>query len=115
LLRQDIANTGWPDGFELTIATVYAPGAVQVADQLHRVGIATQILALEEARIDTLLATGQIHLVLFTWATPENRERWIARVSEVNILDLYTVPINYLASPTLTITFTSNGWPLPSR
>jgi hypothetical protein len=115
VLRQELANTGWPDGFELTIGNIYAPGALLVAGQLNRVGITSQVLPLEEARIDAFLETAQLHLVLVSWPTPKIRDQWAARVGEENVLDLYSIPISYLAAPDLTITFTPNGWPLPSR
>ena len=61
------------------------------------------------------LSSGQIHLALVAWTASEQRETWVTRLSSANVIDLYTIPISYLALPELTITFTQGGWPLATR
>jgi hypothetical protein len=114
-LRLQLANAGWPDGFHLTTAYAYTPGAVEMVEQLQAIGISSQMLLMTDADIAAELDDGQIHLALVTWTAPEQRERWETLVGSANVLDLYTIPISYLAMPELTITFTANGWPLVTR
>jgi hypothetical protein len=115
LLRQELANAGFPDGFDLTIGHTYTPGALQIAKQFDRIGLITRLLLMDESELMAAFASGQLHLALIAWTTPESRQEWAAHFGEENVIDLYALPISYLASPGLSITFTVNGWPLAAR
>jgi hypothetical protein len=105
-LKAELANAGWPDGFDVIIAHDAIPGMAQIVEQLQTIGIHGQL---------TLLVEGEntrYHLALVMWTTPEERAQW---GQDSNLIDLYALPISYWASPDLTITFTPAGWPLPNR
>jgi hypothetical protein len=106
-LRAELANAGWPDGLDFSLAyeNVIALNALQALWQaLH-----SQInpFPLQNLR-------GETHLILFAWSTPDQRTAFTEQFSGVAI-DLLTVPISYWAAPGLQIDYSPQGWPLPTR
>ena len=91
-LRSRLANAGYPDGFDLTLAA-FAPGADVLARLLEAVGIHTRIVT---------AADEPAHLTLTTAPTTD-------------ALTLLTLPIRYRAVDGLTITFTPAGFPVAQR
>jgi len=115
ILRADLANAGWPDGFSLILGSAYAPGAAKISEQFGRLHINLQTIVMTAAQLQTALKTGDVQLGLFVWTTAEERQQWEAEFGEANIVDLFTVPISYHAAADLNITFTPGGWPLVAR
>ncbi|MEP7291397.1 MAG: hypothetical protein ABI835_06415 [Chloroflexota bacterium] len=91
-LRADLANAGYPDGFDLTFAVEITPVAEVLAQQFAALGIQVRLVPAGEVA----------HLMLTTVPTP-------------NAILLYTLPISYRAVAGLTITFTPSGFPIISR
>jgi hypothetical protein len=113
-IRTELANAGWPDGLILSMAYAAAPGAAQIAEQLVSVGINAHLSAMTNGDLNTAFNDGIIQAAFITWETPNERQEWVSRFGDANVIDLYTVPISYLAVSGLTITFTPGGWPIPA-
>lgn len=113
--RVELANAGWPDGINLNLAYMFAPGAAQAAAALQAARIWTQPAQMTAEALNSALEAGQIHLALIVWTTPDERAAWAERAGAANLVDLYTVPIGYQAVPGLNITFTPSGWPIANR
>ncbi len=96
-LRRDLANAGYPDGFDLTLASRYAPGAEALAQRLSALNLQTRI---------TTNPDEAAHLILTT--APTESEAPAA-------IPLLTIPIRYRAVEGLTITFTPSGYPIVER
>ncbi len=89
-LRRDLANAGYPDGFDLTLVSRYAPGAEALAQRLDALNLQTRI---------TTNPDEPAHLTLTTEPTD-------------GAIPLLTIPIRYRAVEGLTITFTPAGYPI---
>ena len=89
-IRSDLANAGYPDGFDVTVTA--APGADALAQLLDAVGIETRIIT----------TVGEAtHLTLVSGQTPP-----------ANAIPLCTIPISYRAVDGLKINFTPSGFPI---
>lgn len=93
-LRSDLANAGYPDGFDLTLTSEYAPGADVVAQALSAIGIDTRI---------TTNPDDPAHITLTTAS------------ALADAIPLLTIPIYFRAIDGLTLTFTPSGFPLAQR
>lgn len=113
-LRTELANAGWPDGLSLRLAYTAVPGAVQVATVLQRAGINAHIVSMNEDDLRIAFDNETIQAALVAWVTREERDSWVDSFGQANVLDLYSIPISYIAAEGLFITFTPGGWPLPS-
>jgi hypothetical protein len=114
-LRTELANAGWPDGLSLSMAYSNPPGALEIADYLEEAGIQARLLSISEDEMSGAFDEGLIQVALIAWETPEERKEWVDRFGVANVIDLYAVPISYLAIPGMQITFTPGGWPLPNN
>ncbi len=92
-LRAELANAGYPDGFDLSIASEITPAADALAQTLAAINI--------HAR-RTTNPNEPAHLTLTTAQTPD-------------ATPLLTIPIRYRAVDGLTITFTPSGFPVAQR
>ena len=107
-LRTSLANAGLPDGFDLSMASLYATGADVIAEQLAVIGIETRVTPMNTDEANDL---GAYHLILFgSYAQP-----LVTNVDGVEIIDLLRVPISVRTVPDLTIEFTDDGLPLVQR
>lgn len=113
-LRAQLANLGWPDGFDLPLAAA-APGAHWLAVSLAGLNIILQPRPLSDTEAAAALSSGQYPLALVLWRTPAERQRWEALVGPGRLLEAFALPVSYLAAPELNITFTDGGWPMPVR
>ncbi len=111
-LRAQLANAGWPDGFNLAAAAAPVPGTEALLTALRALGIEPRPLQ-PAAVTESDWAANRLHLALIVWHAPEARQRWSALAGADNVIDLYSVPVGYLAAPGLALTFTPDGWPLP--
>jgi hypothetical protein len=103
-LRTDLANTGWPDGFDVRLADSEFPVALD--EQLGVLGIGI-------TRVP--LADTNRHMMLVMWTTPEDRTEWVQQAGDESlVIDLFAIPISYWAVEGLNITFTPGGWPIQS-
>ncbi len=91
-LRGELANAGYPDGFDVTLAA-FAPGADALANLLGAIGI--------QARVVT--------------STDEPAHLTLTTAQDANAIPLLTIPIRYRAVEGLTITFTPSGFPIVQR
>ncbi len=93
-LRADLANAGYPDGFDVALAADGLPGAGTIAQMLAAVGIDARAVTAQPA-----------HLTLTSAAPPDASAA----------LPIYRLPIHFLAVDGLSITFTPSGFPIPQR
>ncbi|GAB4508449.1 MAG: hypothetical protein OHK0046_00860 [Anaerolineae bacterium] len=114
-LRTELANVGRPDGFGLVMAVDQMPGAEQLAAQLTAFNVRTRLVPMPGEDVPAALASGDIHLAMVRYTTPEERQAWIDLYGQEFTVDLYALPISVVAVLELTITYTPGGWPLPSR
>ncbi|MDQ7025647.1 MAG: hypothetical protein Q9P01_02530 [Anaerolineae bacterium] len=115
-IRNTLANLGYPDGFRLTVAIEPLPATQTVIQQLTAINldiVTTEIESLAEA--EDILANNRAHVLLIRWQNESERSQWVARVGENFIIDLYTLPISYVARDSITISFTENGWAIADR
>lgn len=106
-----LANSGFPDGFVLTMAVETIPSLEAIAAQFTQRNIDLHVIENEP----NMLNNNRAHLLLILWTQEAQRTIWLEQVGEENILDLFTLPISYIASDNLNLTFTENGFPLPAR
>ncbi len=112
-LRTELANMGLPDGIEINAASGYAPGIEAVRMTLRVAGIDTYWGVLAPELVQSAMRSGRVQVALVMWT--ESRAVWETLAGEGNIIDLFSVPISYLAVDGLTITFTPYGFPLATR
>lgn len=96
-LRASLANAGYPDGFDLTLATDFTADAETIMQNLSAL------------RLEVRLATADEDAHLTLTSAPSSAE------SSSEIIELLTVPIYYSAVPGLDVKFTPAGFPIISR
>jgi len=104
-IRSDLANSGLPDGFALSLVDFNAPGADAIAEALQRYGIDVRIAP---RRDGTAYSDGA--LILFI--DVQNHAQMTQRFGNTAIVELARLPVSYRAAPGVTIALTENGWPL---
>lgn len=113
--RLELANAGRPDGIDLLVGYSGMPGSLLASEQLQVAGFNVHLLLLEVDQLASALRGGQVHLALSHWTQIEERTAWVERFGEANVIDLFTLPISYLAAPDVEVTFNREGWPVASR
>ncbi|PJF22029.1 MAG: hypothetical protein CUN56_08040 [Phototrophicales bacterium] len=107
MLLNTLANLGKPDGLGMAMGVTFVPGAEIIQAQLAAVNIHTRLVNLSHSEIAQAFAEKQIQLALVTWSdSPPDFS------SAENMLNLYALPISYLAVDDLEITFTEQGFPV---
>lgn len=106
-----LANADYPDGFVLTMAVDNVPALEAIAAQFTERNIDLHIV---ESETDSL-SNNRAHLLLTLWTQDSQRATWVEQVGEQNVIGLFDLPISYIASDDLTISFTENGWPIPAQ
>lgn len=114
VLRVELANAGRPDGVTLRLVHTFAPGIEAIVQQLQSANISVIVSAAAYSDAQIALEAGDADIGIIMWTSPDSRALW-TDASDTGMIDLYTLPISYLASPELTITYTPGGWPLASR
>lgn len=107
-LRNEIANLGFPDGFDLSLTAVASPGADLLQSQLAVAGISTQVSEIDPAVTTDLTRS---HLILFTGSA----ERLATDEGVYVVIALAEVPISYRVAEGITVEFTAGGIPLARR
>lgn len=92
-LRAELANAGYPDGFDVRIAAEGAPGIDALTAQLTALGLSVEIVPPDAPDIDLRLVSGG-----------DSPER----------IDLWSAPISYLAAPGVSVTINTRGVPVPA-
>lgn len=115
ILRIELANMGRPDGFGINLGYAYTPGASQITAQLTAANIQSRLSLQTNTDLQSALIEGRLQAGLIMWLTPDERQSWADRFGSAQVIDLYTVPISYLAAPDLVISLTPGGWPLARR
>jgi hypothetical protein len=101
-LRAELANAGWPDGFDLKLDDAGFP--IMLGEQFGMLGIGVRPTQ-----------SNDVHITVVTWTTPEDRAVFVQQAGdETLVIDLFAVPISYWAVEGLNITFTPSGWPIHS-
>ena len=115
VLRADMANLGKPDGFTANLGTQLLLGEDALRNQLGTFFIETRAMPIAtENRIEGI-TSATIDLMMVSWFTDAEKAEWVALVGEANVLPLFTVPINYLVNPNLTVTLSEQGLPQVSE
>ncbi|MFQ3568597.1 MAG: hypothetical protein SNJ59_16550 [Aggregatilineales bacterium] len=107
-IRNDLANSGFPDGFALSLVVNNAPGAEAIAGALQHYGIDVRI-----APHTNGTAYSDSALILFI--DVHDHAQMTQRFGNAAIVELARLPVSYRAAPGLTIALTENGWPLLIR
>ena len=115
LIRIQLANQGYPDGFELALAYAHTPGENHIQKQLANSNFMALTTLLSTTEVVSAINQNRIHLALVSWTSEMQRETWLNLIGEDNFIDLYSLPISYQAIPDLPLTFTENGFPIPER
>ena len=111
MIRTTLANSGYPDGFQLTMASENISAVDVLLSQFAFLSMDIRLIELS----DTVFSDNQAHLLAFMWANDSERAQWVTQVGEDNIIDLWTLPISYLNNGNLTIEFAENGIPIPAQ
>lgn len=106
LTRTTLANLGYPDGLTITATTNDVPGGSPLIEQLATGGFALSV---------NTLGSTPAHITLLTWYQDTQRADLVERFGAANLVDLYAIPVSYLARPDLDITYTPEGWPIATR
>ncbi len=114
-VRSALANAGWPDGVAVRLGHSAVPGAQVIAEQLRAFGIRAEVTAVGASALLESLNDGSIQIALIAWTSADERQSWVNAVGETNVIDLFSVPISYIATEGLSITFTPGGWPLAEQ
>ncbi|MEO8610064.1 MAG: hypothetical protein ABI690_19375 [Chloroflexota bacterium] len=114
-IQTQLANAGWPDGLSFNLGNAYAPGSEQIIAQWKTASIQAQQTIAPKSEIQADLIEGRFQAALVIWTTPDERGELVSQFGNENVIDLYSLPISYLAVPELHISFTPGGWPLPTR
>lgn len=112
-LRAELANLGLPDGVDVVVGAVFAPGSDLLMAQLRAAGFVAAHTSLTLVEAESAFAAGTANLLL-VGAGDAAIEAWRANAGAANVIDLYTLPISYRAIPDLVLSFTPSGWPVPS-
>jgi len=113
-LKTEFANMGFPDGFELQMSLAEIPKSDAIINELHDLNIDLQLTQDTIENTVIQLTNNRLHLAVIKWHDVSEKALWTSAVGEANVIDLYQLPISYLASPELTITFGDNGFPIAS-
>lgn len=114
-LRAQFANLGYPDGLRVAMGFIPIPGVGAVANELERVNVSPRLVELTPEELMTEFEAGRLHLALVSVMSQEQRDSWITMAGAENVIDLYTLPISYLAVDGLSISLTPAGWPIIRR
>lgn len=113
-LKTEFANMGYPDGFVLQVGVGEVPNHQAIITELDTLSIDSQLINHTLDEIAMQFTDNRLHIALVKWHSVEEKALWTSLVGEQNVIDLYQVPISYLTSPELKITFTDNGFPIAS-
>jgi hypothetical protein len=108
-IRTSLANAGYPDGFQLTLAASPLLGLGIITEQFNANNISIQVI-----EADTII-DNRAHLLLVLWTDEAERDEWVSQMGEADVLEIYSLPISYLVKDGIHIEFSEAGWPLPSR
>lgn len=110
-LRTDLANAGYPDGFELDLGYVPLPGLDEIINQLAAINIDVRARQSTDNELQADFSSGDVQLGLILIHSSEQRQEWIEIIGEVSVIDLYSLPISYQVVPDLELSFTEYGIP----
>lgn len=114
-LRTQLANAGNPDGIQLIVAYTNFHALENLTGQLQAANITVQAVPIVLDDVATYLQDQRAHLVVAQSWNLEQQDTWATLVGDENRLHLYSLPISYRANEDIRITFTDDGWPIPSR
>lgn len=114
-VRALLANLGYPDGAEAVLGVAFVPRPEIIRDRLSELGVRTRIesVSVDDARSG--LRDGSLPLALVTWTDETDVDTWQSADGVYRVQPLLTLPISYQVVDGITVTFTTDGWPLPVR
>ena len=115
IIRTQLANLGYPDGLDLVVAHHQPYGFQPILTNLSQKGISLRELVLSKDELLQAFQQQLSHLILITLHSDEEFAEWEQIAGADNILQLYTLPISYIATDDVTVEFTANGFPLVTR
>jgi hypothetical protein len=92
----------------------FVPQADVISEQLLSVNFDSQTARYTQEDIITAINRNRLHLAIVKWHTVAEKAQWTALVGENNVIDLYQLPISYLAMSDLKISFSDDGFPIAS-
>lgn len=115
VLRGRLANAGYPDGFNLTLGAVDAYNVEQIRAGFseYQIDVIRTDMAADAALAG--YANDELHLVIVGYTLDSDRAVWVERAGAENVIDLFSLPISYLAAPGITVSFSAGGYPVPGR
>lgn len=114
-LHAELANMGYPDGFQIYLANGYVPGIDLVQLQLRAAGFESAVMILSDNEIRQAFSEGWLQMAVVLWTNSESHAAWVDVLGTANVIDLYSLPISYQVAPGLIVSFTPGGWPIARR
>ena len=105
---------GYPDGFEVIIGIAEIPNQTAIIKELQALNFDLIVQSVSLENIAEYLLDNRIHFAIIKWYSVSEKALRTSAVGENNIIDLYQIPISYLASENLKITYADNGFPIAS-
>lgn len=109
VLRTQLANAGYPDGFSVILATDVIPAVDILIGQLSQLALDIRLIEIN----NTVLSDNQAHMLLIMWSQERERATWSAQVGDDYVIDLWTMPISYVTPDDVQLEFNENGLPIP--
>ncbi len=110
-VRTILANAGYPDGVQLVLASNTGFALDELIAQFAVRSIDLRLMDMSESGFDD----NQAHLALFLWTRDNERDVLASQVGDENIIDLFTLPISYIARDDIAVDFSENGIPILSQ
>ncbi len=114
VIRERFANLGLPDGIGGVIGAAAVPGVEELRTLLDSFNVQSRAITLSNDGIRQAFAEGRISMAIITWTNEDEATAWRDLFGGEYVRELYALPIRYLATPDLNITFTAGGWPIPA-
>lgn len=114
-LRTELANAGFPDGFDLIMAHTPLPGVDTVAAMLTAAGLQIRVLPVTTESVERVLRTDRAHVLLTACPDPVACEVLRDQAGSLPMVTVMTLPVSYQAVDDLSVTFTTWGFPVGTR
>lgn len=114
--RASLAARGLPDGLELVLAYETDAVLIPLKSLFADINVELTLLPVSADQRDRVIERQQAHLFWVVWGSAAQRQGWIERVGESNVLAMVQIPLYYRAAAAVDISGTStSGLPLITR